>query len=84
MSETRNIDVWSATSMVIANMVGTGVFTSLGYQLFDTQSGFALIMIWVVGGLIALTGAFSYAEIAGRLSKDGENFTFFQRFFIRQ
>ena len=70
MSETRNIDIWSATSMVVANMVGTGVFTSLGYQLFDTQSGFALLMIWIAGGLIALTGAFSYAEIAGRLSKD--------------
>jgi len=81
MSETRNIDVWSATSMVIANMVGTGVFTSLGYQLFDTQSGFALIMIWVVGGLIALTGAFSYAEIAGRLSKDGGEFHFLSEIF---
>lgn len=81
MKENRNIDVWSATSMVIANMVGTGVFTSLGYQLFDTQSGFALLMIWVAGGLIALTGAFSYAEIAGRLSKDGGEFHFLSEIF---
>ena len=81
MSETRNIDMWSATSMVVANMVGTGVFTSLGYQLFDTQSGFALLMIWIAGGLIALTGAFSYAEIAGRLSKDGGEFHFLSEIF---
>lgn len=81
LKENRNIDVWSATSMVIANMVGTGVFTSLGYQLFDTQSGFALLMIWVAGGLIALTGAFSYAEIAGRLTKDGGEFHFLSEIF---
>jgi APA family basic amino acid/polyamine antiporter len=67
--------------MVVANMVGTGVFTSLGYQLFDTQSGFALLMIWIAGGLIALTGAFSYAEIAGRLSKDGGEFHFLSEIF---
>ncbi len=81
MSETRNIDVWSATSMVIANMIGTGVFTSLGFQLFDTHSGFALLMIWVAGGFIALTGAFCYAEIAGRLSKDGGEFHFLSEIF---
>lgn len=81
MSGTRNIDLWSATSMVVANMVGTGVFTSLGYQLFDTQTGFALLMIWLVGGLIALTGAFCYAEIASRLSKDGGEFHFLSETF---
>jgi APA family basic amino acid/polyamine antiporter len=81
MSGTRNIDLWSATSMVVANMVGTGVFTSLGYQLFDTNTGFALLMIWFAGGLIALTGAFCYAEIAGRLSKDGGEFHFLSETF---
>jgi APA family basic amino acid/polyamine antiporter len=52
----RTIDFWSATSIVVANMVGTGVFTSLGYQLFSIQNGFTLLMLWVFGGLIALTG----------------------------
>lgn len=81
MSEQKRIDFWSATSMVVANMIGTGVFTSLGYQLFDTSTGFALVMIWLVGGIIALTGAFSYAEVAGRLPKDGGEFYFLSEIF---
>jgi len=67
--------------MVVANMVGTGVFTSLGYQLFDIQSGFAIIMIWVVGGILALLGAFCYAEIASRLPEDGGEFHFLSKIY---
>jgi len=81
MNSNRNIDFWSATSMVVANMVGTGVFTSLGFQLFDNQTGFALLMIWLIGGFIALSGAFSYAEVAGRLTQDGGEFHFLSEMF---
>ena len=77
----RKIDFWGATSMVVANMVGTGVFTSLGYQLFDIHSGFSIIMIWIVGGLLALLGAFSYAEIASRLPEDGGEFHFLSKIY---
>ncbi len=77
----RTIDFWSATSIVVANMVGTGVFTSLGYQLFSIQNGFTLLMLWVFGGLIALTGAFCYAELANRMPKDGGEFYFLSELF---
>ena len=50
-------------------MVGTGVFTSLGFQLLGIQSGFALLMLWVVGGLIALCGAVCYGELAAALPR---------------
>ena len=46
----------TAMAVVVANMVGTGVFTSLGYQLLDIQSGFVLLLLWVVGGITALCG----------------------------
>ena len=38
------------TAVVIANMIGTGVFTSLGFQLLEIQSGFAILMLWALGG----------------------------------
>jgi APA family basic amino acid/polyamine antiporter len=79
--EVRKIDFWSATSMVIANMIGTGVFTSLGFQLGDLHQGFSLIMVWFLGGLIALTGAICYAEVANRLPKDGGEFYFLSEMF---
>jgi APA family basic amino acid/polyamine antiporter len=40
----------TVTAVVVANMVGTGVFTSLGFQLLDMQSGCALLMLWAGGG----------------------------------
>lgn len=60
-----------AISIVIANMVGTGVFTSLGYQSVDIKSGFAIAMLWLVGGIVALCGAFAYAEISTTFKRSG-------------
>ncbi|MEY3313785.1 MAG: hypothetical protein RLZZ578_1305 [Bacteroidota bacterium] len=50
----------SAVSIVIANMIGTGVFTGLGYQLLTIQDFAAIIALWVIGGLLSLCGAFVY------------------------
>ena len=56
----------TAISVVVANMVGTGVFTSLGFQLLGIQSAFVLMMLWFVGGLTALCGALTYAELGAQ------------------
>ncbi|MFN6046878.1 MAG: APC family permease, partial [Bacteroidota bacterium] len=80
-SKQRNVDLFGATSIVVANMIGTGVFTSLGYQLFDIQSGFGIVMIWLVGGLLALCGAFCYAELATRLPEDGGEYYFLSKIY---
>ena len=66
----------TALAVIIANMVGTGVFTSLGYQLVTLQSGFALIMLWVVGGVVAICGALSYAELGAALPRSGGEYNF--------
>ena len=52
-------------------MIGTGVFTSLGFHLNDLQSIFPLLMLWVIGGFIALFGALSYSELAAALPRSG-------------
>ncbi len=66
----------TALAVVIANMVGTGVFTSLGFQLLDIQSPFVLIMLWVVGGVTALCGALTYAELGAALPRSGGEYNF--------
>ncbi len=63
-------------AVVVANMVGTGVFTSLGYQLLDIQSGFVLLLLWVVGGITALCGALTYAELGSALPRSGGEYNF--------
>lgn len=65
-----------ATAVIIANMIGTGVFTSLGYQLAGISSGFALLMLWAIGGLTAFCGAICYAELGARLPRSGGEYNF--------
>ncbi len=66
----------TAVAVVIANMIGTGVFTSLGFQLLEIQSGFVLMMLWAVGGLTALCGALCYAELGAALPRSGGEYNF--------
>jgi APA family basic amino acid/polyamine antiporter len=72
----RTIGFVTACSIVIANIIGTGVFTSLGFQLTDIQSGFALLMLWVIGGIAALCGALCYGELAAALPRSGGEYNF--------
>lgn len=61
----------SAAALVLANMIGTGAFTTLGLQLELISNGWALMALWLLGGLMALFGAFTYAELGVRLPKSG-------------
>ena len=78
-SSGRHISVWTASAFVVASMIGTGVFTSLGFQLKDIQSVFPLMMLWIVGGIIALFGALTYSEIASALPRSGGEYHLLSR-----
>ncbi len=71
-----NFRAITITAVVIANMIGTGVFTSLGFQLADFDSGFVLLLLWAAGALIALCGAMSYAELGAALPRSGGEYNF--------
>ncbi len=60
-----------AIALVIGNMVGVGVFTSLGWQLSGIDSGFAILLLWVLGGIYALCGALCYGELVASLPRCG-------------
>src|SRR5437667_2887966 len=72
----RTIGFVTACSIVISNIIGTGIFTSLGFQLNDIRSGFALLMLWVVGGIAALCGALCYGELSAALPRSGGEYHF--------
>lgn len=69
----------AAMAIVIANMIGTGVFTTLGFQLEAVQSTLSIVLLWSLGGIIALMGAFSYAEIGTHLPKSGGEYHFLSK-----
>lgn len=71
-----SIGLFTACGIVIANIIGTGVFTSLGFQLVQIHSAFALIMLWIVGGVAALCGALCYGELSAALPRSGGEYHF--------
>lgn len=84
------VSTWPAAALVVSNMIGTGVFTSLGFQIAGfssngssllTNSVFPLIMLWVVGGVLALCGALCYAELATALPRSGGEYNFLSRIY---
>ncbi|HIG39854.1 MAG: amino acid permease [bacterium] len=81
MNQFRRFSLTTAIAVVVANMVGTGVFTSLGYQLVDIQSEFVLLLLWFVGGIAALCGALTYAELSASLPRSGGEYNFLSRIY---
>jgi APA family basic amino acid/polyamine antiporter len=75
------ISLFTAISIVVANMIGTGVFTSLGFQAVDIKSGFALLCLWLVGGILALCGALSYGELAAVMPRSGGEFYYLSKIY---
>src|SRR5438093_638573 len=77
----RTIGFVTASSIVIANIIGTGIFTSLGFQLADIQSGFPLLMLWIIGGITALGGALCYGELSAALPRSGGEYHFLSQIY---
>lgn len=77
----RTVTTTTAAAIAVADMIGIGVFTSLGFQLASIPSGFAILMLWVVGGAAALGGALSYAELAVAFPRSGGEYNFLSRIY---
>jgi basic amino acid/polyamine antiporter, APA family len=75
------VSVIVATAIVVADMVGVGVFTSLGFQVKDIPSGFAILLLWTVGGVVALCGVFSYSELGAMFPRSSGEYNFLSRAF---
>ena len=78
-STSPSVSTLTATAIVVADMVGVGVFTSLGFQVKDISSGFVLLLLWVVGGVVALCGAICYAELASMFPRSSGEYNFLTR-----
>jgi APA family basic amino acid/polyamine antiporter len=88
---TQTVSTWPAAMLVISNMIGVGIFTALGYQVAAFQrpdgtseltgSVFPIMMLWLVGGGLALCGALCYAELATALPRSGGEYTFLSRIY---
>lgn len=72
----RRLSCSTATYVVIASIVGTGILTTSGYSLLATHSGWLLLGLWLVGGALALCGALTVAELAAALPHAGGEYVY--------
>jgi len=79
MNSTYKIGFYTAISLVIANMIGTGVFTSLGFQLFDIHSVFSILVLWLLGGIISFCGALVYGELGVAIPRSGGEYVYLSK-----
>jgi basic amino acid/polyamine antiporter, APA family len=71
----------TASAVVVASMIGVGVFSSLSFQVHSVPSGFAILLLWALGALVALCGAFCYAELGAALPRSGGEYHLLSRIF---
>lgn len=79
----REIGLFSATILVIANMVGTGIFTTSGFIIEELGDPIAMLLCWLVGGIFALCGALCYGELGAMFPMAGGEYVFLRESFGR-
>jgi len=77
----RDIGLLSATVLVVANMVGSGIFTTSGFIIAETGSPQIMLICWFLGGVFALTGALCYGELGAMLPRSGGEYAYLHKAF---
>jgi len=72
----RQLGVFSATAIVVSNMVGTGIFTTSGFLAGDLGSPPVVVGIWFVGGALALAGALCFSELGINFPRSGGEYVY--------
>jgi basic amino acid/polyamine antiporter, APA family len=77
----RQLGFFSATALVISNMVGTGIFATPGLMAGDLGSAWWILACWMVGGLFAFAGALSYSELGVNFPSSGGEYVYLTQAF---
>ncbi len=77
----RKLGLFPVTNIVIANMIGAGIFTTSGLLMGDLKKPLLMLALWLAGGIIALCGALSYGELGAAIPKAGGEYAFLSKLF---
>jgi len=77
----RELGLFPVTNIVIANMIGAGIFTTSGLLMGDLKKPLLMLALWLAGGIIALCGALSYGELGAAIPRAGGEYAFLSRLF---
>ncbi|MEA2006112.1 MAG: amino acid permease, partial [Acidobacteriota bacterium] len=77
----RKLGLFPVTNIVIANMIGAGIFTTSGLLMADLRNPLLMIFLWIGGGIIALCGALCYSELGAAIPRAGGEYIFLSKLF---
>jgi basic amino acid/polyamine antiporter, APA family len=77
----RQLGLFPATNIVVANMIGAGIFTTSGLLMAGLHDPLVMIVLWVIGGIIALCGALSYSELGAAMPEAGGEYLFLSKLY---
>jgi basic amino acid/polyamine antiporter, APA family len=77
----KKLGLYTTIAFVIANMVGTGVFTSLGFQLAGISNSVSILALWIIGGIIALCGSLVYSELGAAMPRSGGEYHYLSKIY---
>lgn len=79
----RSLSLFDATSIIVGIIIGAGIYESTPLIAANTRSLAALVLVWLLGGLLAVVGALCYAELATTYPEDGGDYIYLRRAFGR-
>lgn len=77
----RCLGLFSVTNIVIANIIGAGIFTTTGYLMGFLQNPAVMLILWGIGGLVALCGAISFSELGAAFPEAGGEYVFISKLY---
>jgi APA family basic amino acid/polyamine antiporter len=77
----RKLGLFPATNIVVANMIGAGIFTTSGLLMSGLNDPVLMLILWAVGGIIALCGALSYGELGAAMPGAGGEYLFLSKLY---
>jgi APA family basic amino acid/polyamine antiporter len=79
----RGLGLFAATAMVVGDVIGTGVFLKARVMTCNVGTPVMVVTVWVVGGLLSLAGALTYAELAVLMPRAGGEYVFIREAYGR-
>ena len=77
----RQLGLFSATAIVVSNMIGTGVFTMTGFIASNLGSPAWVVGVWFIGAVLALAGALCYSELSINFPRSGGEYVYLSESF---
>ena len=80
---TRGLGLLPAIAINVGNVIGTGIFLKTRVMTCNVGAASTVVWVWVIGGLLALAGAFAYSEVAALMPEAGGEYAYVRRAYGR-